>query len=161
MAYLTLATYKNLTLAPPSYVDDAETRHPGWVLAQLEFWSAWIDSRLKKRYAAPFAASPNTPPVILGWLTRILDAELYLKIGINPRDEQAATVVQERAAESKAEVKEAADSKDGLFELPLRADQPAATDISRAAPLGYTEQSPYTWTSVQRDAAADEEQNFG
>jgi hypothetical protein len=152
LAYLTLAIYKNLTLAPPSYVDDVEVRHPGWVLAQLEFWSAWIDSRLKKRYAAPFAASPNTPTVILGWLVRILDAELYLKIGINPRDEQAATVVQERAAEAKTEVKEAADSREGLFELPLRSDQPEVTGITRAAPLGYTEQSPYTWIGIQRDA---------
>jgi hypothetical protein len=152
MAYLTLATYKNLTLAPTSYVDQAEVQHPGWVLAQLEFWSSWIDSRLKKRYAAPFAAPPNTPPVILGWLVRVLDAELYLKIGINPRDEQAATTVQERAAEAKAEVKEAADSKEGLFELPLRADLPEATDITRGGPLGYTEQDPYTWTEVQVEA---------
>jgi hypothetical protein len=161
MAYLTLATYRDLSLAPPALINRCETDHPGWVLGQLEFWSAWLDSRLKKRYAAPFAAPPNTPPVVLGWLVRILDAELYLKIGINPRDEQAATVVQERAADAKAEVKEAADSKEGLFELPLRADTPAATDITRAGPLGYTEQSPYSWTIVQRDAAADEGQGIG
>jgi hypothetical protein len=151
MAYLTLTTYKALTIAPAIYVDQVETDHAGWVAAQLEFWSLWIDSRLKKRYAAPFAASPNTPPVILGWLTRILDAELYYKRGIAATDQQWPQIL-ERATEAKAEVKEAADSKEGLFELPLSNTTPAGTDITRAAPLGYTEQSPYSWPDVQRDA---------
>lgn len=151
MPYLTLATYRDLTIAPASYVDDVESQHPGWVLGQLGFWTAWIDSRLKKRYAAPFdAASP--PPVVLGWLARILDYELYLKRGINPTDEQSGDV-KDRAAEARAEIKEAADAERGLFELPLRADTPAATGVSRGGPLMVSEVSPYTWSDVQRDGA--------
>src|SRR5688572_29031614 len=107
MAYLTPVTYNSLTIAPAIYVDQCEADRAGWVLAQLECWSRWIDSRLKKRYAAPFAAMPLTPPVILGWLARILDAELYYRRGISATDEQWPAI-QERAAEAKREVKEAA-----------------------------------------------------
>jgi hypothetical protein len=154
MPYLTLSTYKDLTIAPAVFVDEVQTAHPGWVDSQLVFWSGWIDSRLKKRYAAPFADPPNTPPVICGWLARILDEELYLKRGMDPEDKQSAKV-EERAQAAKDQIQEAADSEKGLFELPLRADQPGATDISRAAPLGYTEQSPYTWSGIQREAELD------
>lgn len=154
-AYLTPTTYALLTTAPPEYIQEVEFRAPLWLAAQLLYWSSWIDSRLKKRYAAPFEAPPDTPPVITGWLARIVDWELYLKRGINPDDEQTADV-KERHTAAKAEVKEAADSKEGLFELPLKASIPTATSITRGGPLGYTEQSPYTWSVVQREAAADE-----
>lgn len=120
----------------------------------------WLDSRLKKRYAAPFAAMPDTPPVVIGWLTRILDAELYYKRGISAKDEQWPEILQ-RAKDAKAEVKEAADSEKGLFELPLNATAPGETSVSRGGPLGYTEQSPYSWSVVQRDAARDEQQEIG
>jgi hypothetical protein len=151
MPYLDLTTYRARTIAPPLYLDEVEAQHPGWLLEQLTFWSSWIDSRLKKRYAAPFAAPPNTPPTVLGWLARIVDAELYLKRGYDPNDKQSARV-DTRADTARAEIQEAADSEKGLFELPLRADEPAATAITRGGPLGYTEQSPYTWSDVQRDA---------
>lgn len=155
MAYLTPTTYADLTLAPAEYLLQVEVIAPRWLAGQLEYWSSWIDSRLRKRYAAPFAAAPDTPPVVMGWLARIVDRELYLKRGVNPDDQQIGDV-KDRALEAKAEVKEAADSKDGLFELPLRASQPTAQGVSRGGPLMYTEVSPYTWSSVQRDTAADE-----
>lgn len=154
MAYLTPATYAALTIAPAVYVAQVESDHPGWLEAQLSFWSGWIDARLKKRYAAPFDAD-SPPPIVLGWLTRILDAELYLKRGVNANDSQHGEIV-DRAALAKAEIREAADAAAGLFELPLRADTPAASGVTRGAPLGYTEQSPYTWPVVQRAAALGE-----
>jgi len=48
-----------------------------------------------------------------------------------------------------AELKEAADSKDGLFDLPLRADT-TATGVSKGGPRGYSEASPYTNLDRQR-----------
>lgn len=152
MAYLTPTTYALLTIAPPEYIPEVEIIAPGWLAAQLEYWSSWIDSRLKKRYATPFAAAPNTPPAVTGWLARIVDRELYLKRGINPDDKQTEDV-KDRALEAKAEVKEAADSAAGLFELPLRVDTPTVTGVSRGGPLMYSEVSPYTWSVVQRDGA--------
>lgn len=155
MAYLSLTTFADLTLAPLEYIQQVEVLAPRWLAAQLEYWSSWIDSRLRKRYAAPFAAAPDTPPVVLGWLARIVDHELYLKRGVNPDDAQIENV-KDRALEAKAEVKEAADSKDGLFELPLRASAPTVSGVSRGGPLMYSEVSPYTWSVLQRETAADE-----
>lgn len=155
MAYLTPTTYADLTIAPPEYIPQVEAMAPRWLAAQLEYWSSWIDARLRKRYAAPFAAAPNTPPAVTGWLARIVDCELYLKRGIDPDDKQVDDV-KERVAEAKAEVKEAADSTTGLFELPLRAAEPAVSGVSRGGPLMYSEVSPYTWSAVQRDAAGSE-----
>lgn len=156
MAYLTNAQFKLLTIAPAVYVDQIEALEAGWTQAQLDHWSIWIDSRLKKRYAAPFdTASP--PTVVRGWLARIVTEELYLKRGVDATDEQFVRVT-ERAKDARDEVKEAAESKEGLFELPLRQDAPGATGVTKGAPLAYTEVSPYTWSRLQREAAIDEDQ---
>lgn len=156
MAYHTLISYTALTIAPAEYTAQVEVLAPGWLLAQLDYWSSWIDSRLKKRYATPFAAPPDTPIAITGWLARVVDYELFLKRGVNPDDAQMG-IVRERALEAKAEVKEAADSAAGLFELPLKLAEPAVSGVSRGGPLMISEVSPYTWSHVQRDIAADED----
>ena len=45
------------------------------------------------------------------------------------------------------EIKEAADGKDGLFDIPIVEDLDSA--ITTGFVLGYSEQSPYTWTDVE------------
>jgi hypothetical protein len=47
-----------------------------------------------------------------------------------------------------SELKEAANSRDGLFELPLRADVDS-TGIAKGYPKSYTENSPFVWKRVQ------------
>jgi len=148
-AYLTVAELKGATLAPASYVDAIEAEEPGWTLGRLTTWSAWIDARLRKRYAAPFATP--YPVTVTGWLAAIVTWEIYLKRGVNALDQQA-TDIRELATAAKAEVLEAANAVGGLFDLPLRANT-TATGIALGEPLGYSEASPYTWTSEQRDAA--------
>lgn len=153
-SYLDVAGFKGLTIAPAVYVDQVDAIEAGWTLKQLTHWSSWLDARLKKRYAAPF--NPASPPAtVQGWLARIVTEELYLKRGIDATDEQW-TRVQERAKEAKDEVKEAAESKDGLFELPLREDDPTVTGVTRGSPLVYTEAGPYHAFTLQRDAAEDQ-----
>jgi len=152
--YLDVAAFRAATLAPASYVDHVELVEPGWLLGRLTYWSAWINSRLAKRYAVPFAVPPATPETVVGWLERLVTWELYLKRGIDATDEQVARI-EARHDVAKAEVAEAAESRDGLFELPLRRDS-NATGVSRGGPLGYSEVSPYTWSRLQRDAAREE-----
>jgi hypothetical protein len=53
------------------------------------------------------------------------------------------------------ELKEAADSKDGLLELPSRNTDVLGSAVNIAGPLGYSEQSPYTWTDRQREHIAN------
>lgn len=148
-AYLDRDGFRALTIAPGSYVDDAEASDPGWVLAQLTHWSAGIDARLRKRYAVPFA-SPY-PERLLTWLAAIVTLRLYLKRGVDPTDAQFELVRLE-SENALAELKEAANSDTGLFELPLRADT-TATGITKGAPKAFTQVSPYSPFDTQRDEA--------
>jgi hypothetical protein len=142
-----VAGLKALSVAPDEAFTDLESRYPGWLLAQLGAWSAWIDGRLRKRYAAPFALP--YPVAVTGWLARIVTAAAYHKRGVDPTDQMVGQVIEDGNA-ARLEVAEAANGDTGLWDLPLRADT-TATGISKGGPLGYTETDPYTWTTVQRD----------
>lgn len=147
--YLSTAEFTALTLAPAVYVTEIETLQTGWVAGQLEYWSRWIDSQLAKRYAVPFADAPIT---VKGWLVNIVTLQCYLKRGIDATDNQIE-LIRQRDADTRAEIDKAANAVSGLFDLPM-AD--GASGISKGTPLGYSEASPYTWRTLQRDAARDE-----
>ena len=146
--YLTLDEFKLRTAMPGGDVDVVELSEPGHVLAQLDDWSAEINDRLRKRYAVPFA-HPE-PRIILRWLTAIVTPSVYRKRGGNPNDPTLALYEKDRA-DALAELREAADAKDGLFELPLREDLPGSKAVTKG-PMGSSEASPHTWTSVQAEA---------
>lgn len=158
-AYLSKAEFKGLTISPARYVDEIEADESGWTDRQLAYWSRWLDARLAKRYATPFAAPPNTPVAVTGWIERLVTSRVYLKRGIDPTDAQW-DAIQQGHTDALAEIREAADSVEGLFELPLN-ESDTSDGITRGAPLSYTEASPYTWTTVQRDAAELEDQESG
>jgi hypothetical protein len=156
LAYLDVATFKGLTTAPAVYIDQIEAQEAGWTLKQLDYWSRRIDGRLGKRYATPFSElAGETPLVVQGWLSDIVTLRVYKKRGVDPQDQQYLDIVDD-AKEAWANIREAADAKDGLFELPLKQTAPGADGVTKGAPLGYAEASPYTWTTAQRDAAEDE-----
>ena len=157
--YLDFAGFKSLTVIPSKFVDEVEAVSPGWVDTQLDYWSRWIDSRLRKRYASPFAAfgdAPPTPLAVQGWLVRIVTIRVWIKRGIDPNDLQYDTVNQD-SIDAKTEIAEAADSNVGLFDLPLRVDQDGSA-INRANPKSHTEASPYVWTDEQADTARLEDE---
>ena len=157
MAYLTVEQFKNLAICPAEYVDYIETQQAGWVQGQLDFWSGYIDSRLAKRYATPFDA--GSPPIVVqGWLARLVTPRIYLKRGVDSTDAQI-TAVQDDATAAIAEIAEAANAKDGLYELPLRQDAPGGQGISRGAPLAYTETSPYVWMDQQQLIGRGQDRN--
>lgn len=153
MAYQTLAEFRDLTILPAEYIDAVELVKPGWVALQLEHWTSWIDSRLRKRYAAPFVAP--VPLAVQSWLTRIVTLRVLLRRGVDPTDAQFEEIKSDHDAAVK-EVEEAANSIDGLFDLPLR-ENTVATGIVKGAPRSYTEASPYVWADVQRDVGGYED----
>jgi hypothetical protein len=156
MGYLTVAQFKTRSTMPPQYIDEIEEVSPGFTLAQINAVSALdIDARLRKRYAAPFAEP--YPEAVMSWCARIVTVQCWKRRGYDPTDQSMQDVIKDRD-EAKAEIKEAADSVEGLFDLPLRSDT-NATGISKGAPSGYSEQSPYVWADAQVDTARDEDLN--
>jgi hypothetical protein len=158
--YLTIDGFKDLSTMPSEFVDEIETRYPGWLDKQFNSVARWIDARLRKRYEAPFAAydsDPATPTTVQDWVNRIVTMRAYMKRGIDPNDLQWPLVENDHN-EAKKEVLEAANSQDGWFELPLR-DTEDENAVTKTGPLSYSEQGPYTWTDRQRNSVTDEDRN--
>lgn len=148
--YLNLAAFTDLTVMPNADVSYVETKNPGFIAAQISIQQSRLDSRLRKRYAVPFVAP--VPPVVLGWLSKLVTPDVYRKRGVNPSDPQLELVEKDRTT-AEAEIKEAADSKDGLFDLPLNETAtPVASAIAAGGPLGCSQTSPYDWVDVEAEA---------
>lgn len=153
--YLTPERFKVLTVMPAVMVDRLESVAPGWLSAKLTARSRWIDARLGKRYDSPFGAP--VPEAVEDWLARIVTLQAYLRHGVDQLDEQFESVKADAAA-AEAEIKEAAESKEGLFELPLRADTTASA-VTKGAPYVYSESSPTLWAQTQARRGREERRN--
>jgi phage gp36-like protein len=152
--YLTAAEFEDRTTAPPELVAWCESRKAGWVLAQIQAASGWIDARLRKRYHAPFDAPPE---VVKGWTADIVTRRAYLFRGLDSTDEQSVEVFRD-AERARAEVLEAADGKDAHFDLPLRTNSQTSA-IRKGGTFAYTEASPYVGFDQQRVTGRDEDRN--
>lgn len=87
-----------------------------------------------------YAAKPAVPDVILKWLTQLVTFDVLERHGADAND----PFVQRRQADAdaaKADVLEAANSRDGLWDLPVDDDQGSA--ITTGGPRFYSETSPY------------------
>lgn len=119
-----------------------------FIASQLTIESSKINARLRKRYNVPYSAAPY-PEMVLGWLVALVDPKVARKRGIDPSDDQIQSL--DAAAEAALEeMKEAANSEDGLFELPLL-ETTGVSGVTKGGPLAYSEQSPYAWRDVQRE----------
>ncbi|MDX6479503.1 MAG: hypothetical protein QOG85_13 [Gaiellaceae bacterium] len=147
-ALLTLETFKTRTLMPAADVDLVEEQKAGFIAARLTMWTSWIEARLRKRYAVPFTIP--TPEIVLAWLVAIVTLEAYQARGWNPSDAQSGQIEQ-AYKDALEQVKEAADGEGGLYDLPV-AQNNASSALAGAAPLGYTEQDPFTWMDRQVEA---------
>lgn len=134
---------------PSEYVDAIEAIASGWTLSQLEQGSRWIDSRLRKRYDAPFDVA-TCPEIIKSWLTRLVTLRCFVRRGVDPTDPQFE-LYRADAEAALEEIKEAANAVEGLFDLPLK-DSEKTTGIVHGAPFGYAEAGPYDWLDVQYEA---------
>lgn len=154
-AYLDLDGFKGLSLMSGANIDDLETEQPGWIDNQLLSWSASIDAKLRKRYAAPFA-SPY-PVAVQGWLARIVTLRVAMRRGVSPSDEQFQDYKKD-AEDAQAELNAAGESVDAGYDIPLREDT-TASGITKGGPRVYTEQSPYVWQNAQARVGRNEDDN--
>lgn len=146
--WLNITGFKARSVMPPEDVDRLEAQYQGFLTTALADHQERIESRLRKRYAIPFA--DPVPLTAVRWLVSIVTALAYDRRGWNPSSQENERIGK-AADTAEAEIKEAADSDAGLFDLPLRRDLPQSSGVSAGGPFGYSEASPYAWTDVQRD----------
>lgn len=139
MAYLTRDQYLGSSRLPRNVLERIAVvgSSVDWLSEQLEIESSFIDSRLRKRYAVPFA-SP-TPKVVCGWLVALVDRLAYLKTGFNPANEDVESY-KALAEAAYNQIEEAAKLSEGAYDLPLRQDT-TASGLKRTI-SGTTEASP-------------------
>lgn len=101
-----------------------------------------------------YMAAPPVPETVQRWLVAMVTRDFYLRRGTNPQD-PGFLEVKDDVTTAIAEMKEAADGKDGLIELPVTEDQ--GTAVAIAGPMSYSENSPYVWQDVQRETAWGED----
>ncbi len=138
---------------PGEDVDLLEDREAGYLDATIAGVRADIYARLRKRYDVTFA--DGEPEIVKRWIAKITTPDAYRKRGTNPGDASIALLEADRTR-AYDQIKEAADSATGLYDLPLLAES-SASGISRGGPLGYSEQSPYTWTDRQAEDGVTED----
>jgi len=153
---LTKTEWIKRTIMPPEDVATIEAAFPDFLQSRLNGAWSWIAARLAKRYdVAAMAASP--PEIVLLWITNLVTLDAYAKRGFNPSSEMDQVSIVKPADDAKAEVKEAADSQAGLFDLPLLESKVGTSGVTLGGPLGYSETSPYAWIDVQEyDGRADD-----
>lgn len=153
-AYITSTELKLLGSMPGPDVDIVEAKYPGVTDASITAISGHFDTKLVKRYGAPFIAP--YPDALKLHVARCVAWLLWLKRGYNP----AGKLDQELKADNEASLawlEQAADSERGLVELPGQQTALGASAVNKTAPLAYTEASPYVHIDVQADAGRDED----
>jgi hypothetical protein len=149
-AWIDLDGFKTRTVMPPEDVDRLDTQYPGFVAQRIATNQAMIETRLAKRYSIPFVAP--VPEAAVRWLVDLTTVDVYQRRGWQASAQAENQALLDAATTAKAEIKEAADSNEGLFDLPLRADLPSTSGVSKGGPFGYSEASPYAWTDCQIEA---------
>ena len=158
MAYEDFEGFKEGTIMPSVLVDRLEAERPGWISRRLEKRSRYIDAKLLKRYATPFDET-SPPLVVVDWLLAIVTLEAYGALGASVTSEMDKQLIVAPYEAAMKQIDEAADSKDGLFDLPLLQSKPGESGIVNGSPLAYSEQSPYVGFDDQAATAREEDRS--
>jgi hypothetical protein len=115
--------------------------------ARLIAQTSYIYSRLRARYEVPF--DPTQPYIETPhrWLEALVQRDCYRKRGGNPGAALDGDILANALA-AEADLKEAADAKDGLFQLPLLNNE-NGQGVSKGNVRVYSEASPYVSTDIE------------
>lgn len=106
-----------------------------------------------------YSAATPVPETVLQWLTILVSWDCYNKRGRNPQDPLIVDLKEDRVRVL-AEVAQAANSQDGLFDLPVSEDLDSA--IKTGGPLFYSESSPFVSADRQeREGRIEDDHGFG
>lgn len=156
-SYLTDDEFKLRTALPSTVVDGIESKTPGWLRAQIVGVSARIEARLGKRYGT---WNEPYPEALKQWVVDIVSANAWLKRGMSQTDDSFQEY-KGRHDQAYLEIKEAADSDAGLFDIPESVSGGTTTGIEYGGSHCYSEQSPYAGFDRQAKTARGEDRGGG
>lgn len=104
-----------------------------------------------------YVSGTAVPEIVLEWITALVTVDLYRKRGFNPQDPAIQTVIGERDR-ALEELKESADSAEGLLDIAVSDD--GASAVNTGGPIGTAQASPYAWTDDQRNEGRQEDQGI-
>jgi hypothetical protein len=137
-----------MTAADVSLCETAPNGSPGYIARRIAIAQSHIDSRLRKRYIIPLPAPVSE--IVLGWIVDIVTYEAFDKRGRDSADPIMQSYEKKRD-KAFADLKEAADSDTGLFDLPLN-ESMQTSGIGAGGPLGTSQASPYEWIDDEAEA---------
>lgn len=149
--YFDVNYFRMMGSVPGAVLNQFEDENPGRLLAMIEAISRLMDSHLFKRYATPFAEP--VPEVVKFHGTQILSHQLRIIIGFDPGSRQDEQIVDARNA-AFAWLEQAANSRDGLVELPVREPDPGKPDVSgvaRRKARGFSYASAKGWHRAMKE----------
>lgn len=155
LPYLDFVGFRARTAMAAGEVDYVEGQEPGFITKRIAMRTSWMHARLRKRYGKSLPFGDPVPEILLVWLVALVTYDVMRKRGMNPQDPFGDMLVKE-ADKAEEEIKEAADSKDGLFDLPSPED--GDSNVSTGGPLGYSETSPYV--GMQKQATQGRLEDF-
>jgi hypothetical protein len=79
-----------------------------------------------------------------------------IRRGADPNDAMFGEL-SKIAAFADAQITQAADAVNGLFDLPLTSDT-TASGVAKGGPRWYSETSPYVWQALQREVGVGEDE---
>lgn len=145
--YVDLPYVKAVGSMPAADVDAVVAMFPSTFDEIAKSISAIFFASLHKQYSVFEAPYPEA----LRWhVAKVVVAELWKKRGYNAGhalDEE----IDKDADKAWAWMREAANAKDGLVELPRRADLAGTAGSDRGGPLAQSEASPYEWIDDQAE----------
>ncbi len=148
-SYLALATYRSRTTLDGSMVDLCVTKGKD-VAWWLECASAQIKTRLAKRYAVDFSDPGPVPDQIIFWLIRLVNIDVMECTGAIPEG-RVDNWADEARKQVYEELKTAADSENGLFDLPLKnTDTLGSSAINKGGPMVFASNTITGWFDEQQ-----------
>jgi len=158
MPYVTLAEVQDGSVYGPEQWAELNTRRPGTFAKWERRARRRIDDPLRLRYAVPFGVVPPAtepdpalvPDAAKDWIFDLLDA-LFLRQQRTPGAEEAADAdIFSTAKDTLQAIADAADQdKAAHAELPLRADQPGSSGVTKGGPFVQTYNTPHGYFDAQ------------
>jgi hypothetical protein len=105
-----------------------------------------------------YSAPTPVPEAVLGWITTLVSLATLRKHRVDSNDPMVTLMVDETKV-ALEEVAQAANSNDGLFDLPI--NDSSDSGVKTGGPLWYSENSPYVGADLQDGYGRQEDRNGG